>query len=60
MANPDIGVVVRVTESSLGFRGWIGRVVAHHEDGETVAVQLRDQSWRAPLLLSPSDYEVEG
>jgi hypothetical protein len=58
MPNPEIGAVVRITESSLGYRGWMGSVVAHHEDGETVAVQVRDQSWREPLLLSPSDYEV--
>jgi hypothetical protein len=55
---PEIGTVVRITESSLGYRGWMGSVVGHHGDGETVAVQLRDQSWRESLLLSPGDYEV--
>lgn len=66
MTQPPIGTRVRVTESWLGVRGWVGTIAEHHVDGVTVVVQLGAQrpsrnllvgETASRVLLDPTGYE---
>lgn len=68
MTQPPIGTRVRVTESSLGVKGWMGVVASHHADGVAVGVELGAQrpsrnvlvgETASRVLLDPSGYEVQ-